>query len=186
MQKLDLSRGKTYEKLDRLKNEIDHATYLLRGLKAETRLTGDMDMVSCLVMKLPIHHRQDWVKWSTTHGGELHPGENEWPVFLLWLERVRKTALKGRVYDDQDTRPLPTRAPQKKPRTMELINAQDGEYVESAEVNAAYRGRPTRKLSRPNLGFEDLVQTARWYTYGNARRGWAVQISSGTAPNSWR
>ena len=97
---LDLSKGRTYEKLDRLKNEIDHATYLLRGLRAESRLTGDMDMVSSLVRKLPMDHRQDWVKWSSTRGEELHPVENEWPVFRLWLERARKTALKGRWYDE--------------------------------------------------------------------------------------
>ena len=108
MQKLDLSRGKTYEKLDKLKNEIDHATYLLRGLRAETRLTGDMEMVSSLVMKLRIDHRQDWVKWSTTRGEELFPGENEWPAFLLWLAQARKTALKGRVYEDTDTKRAPT------------------------------------------------------------------------------
>ena len=51
---LDLSKGRTYEKLDKLKNEIDHATYLLRDLRAESHLTGDMDMVSSLVKKLPI------------------------------------------------------------------------------------------------------------------------------------
>ena len=74
---LDLSKGRTYMKLDKLKNEIDHATYLLKGLRAELHLTGDMDMVSSLVRKLLMDHCQDWVKWSTTRGEELHPGENE-------------------------------------------------------------------------------------------------------------
>ena len=59
LKKLDLSKGKTYEKLDMLKNEIDHATYLLKGLKAKMCLTGDMGMVSCLVMKLLINHSED-------------------------------------------------------------------------------------------------------------------------------
>ena len=98
-------------------------------------------MVSSLVMKLPIDHHQDWVKWSTTGGEELFPGENEWPAFLLWLAWARKTALKGRVYEDTDTKRAPTRAPPAKPWTMELLNAQDGEYVDSWEVNAAYGGQ---------------------------------------------
>ena len=31
---LDILKGKTYKKLDKLKNEIDHTTYLLKGLRA--------------------------------------------------------------------------------------------------------------------------------------------------------
>merc|ERR1712101_20716 len=98
-------------------------------------------MVASLVRKLPMDHLQDWVKWSTTRGEELHLGENEWPVFLLWLERARKTALKGRWYDDPESKPVSSRAPQSKPRTMELLNAQDSEYAKGEEVNAAYGGQ---------------------------------------------
>ena len=46
-------KGKTYKKLDKLKNEIDHTTYLLKGLKAKNWLVGEIELVGLLIKKLP-------------------------------------------------------------------------------------------------------------------------------------
>ena len=63
---VDISKGKLFERLDRLKNEIEHAHYLLKGLKAEGKLAGDVELVAKLLEKLPSKLREKWVDWSTS------------------------------------------------------------------------------------------------------------------------
>ena len=48
-----LSGGKSYEWVKNLKQETNHATYLLRGLQAETKLCEDYNLVGDLLRKLP-------------------------------------------------------------------------------------------------------------------------------------
>ena len=45
LEKVDLGRGKLFERLDRLSNEIDHAEHLLKELKASDKISGDIDLV---------------------------------------------------------------------------------------------------------------------------------------------
>merc|ERR1711867_31510 len=125
---IDLSKGKLYERVDKLKNEIEHAQYLLKGLKAEGRLAGDIELVGRLLEKLPARLREKWVDWSTAQGQDLVPGEDEWPSFLEWLAQVRRAAMKDRWYDEQEAhksssssvaRPAPLKG-----CTMDYLNAQ--------------------------------------------------------------
>merc|ERR1711867_362121 len=99
---VDLSKGSLFDKLDKLHNEIVHATYLLKEMK------------------------EKWVDWSSSAEEELVPGRNEWPAFLKWLLKERKAAMRDRWYGDAEvsrTSSLaPSKAPPAKSRTMDYLN----------------------------------------------------------------
>ena len=59
---LELSKGRMYEKLEKLNNEIRHAESLLKELKAEKKLETDITLVATFLQKLPGEARRDWVE----------------------------------------------------------------------------------------------------------------------------
>ena len=50
---MDVSRGKLYDKLEKMLFELEHASYLLQELQAEEKLHADINLVGPLVRKLP-------------------------------------------------------------------------------------------------------------------------------------
>ena len=99
----ELGAGKGYEKIERLDQEVSHASYLLRGLKAENKLVEDLNLVNNLVKKLSAEQRREWVKWSAELSPEPIPGESEWPHFVKWVKAQRKSALKERWLDEGES-----------------------------------------------------------------------------------
>ena len=107
---LDLSKGKSYEKVEKLAREIQHATYLLVNLKAEKRLAEDMNLVGLLLRKLPLEYRREWTRWVSRNCPDATPGENEWPEFLKWMDEQKLIAKKDRWYEEADDASLKAHA----------------------------------------------------------------------------
>ena len=149
---LDLSKGKMYQKVEKLCNEIRQAEYLLKELKAGDRLKGDIELVGSIIKKLPQEARRDWVDWSSSQEEEVIPGESEWPVFLKWLAKVRKAALRDRWYDDGETKPSSSAGEKTtaKARSLDYVNVGETEvnlvgskgdaYKKAFEAEARIRG----------------------------------------------
>ena len=108
LQEADLSASKSYEKMERLDQEIRHATYLLQGLEAENKLSEDLNLVGHLLKKLPSEMRREWVRHRSSITPDPTPGETEWPHFVEWVRGQKKSALIERWYDEADPIQAPT------------------------------------------------------------------------------
>ena len=63
LQDVDISRGKSYERVEKLSVAIKNAYYLLEELKASSKLSEDLGLVGHLLRKLPPELRREWNRY---------------------------------------------------------------------------------------------------------------------------
>ena len=179
LMEVDLSKGKHYEKIERLDFEIQNAQYLLRELQADQRLSQDLGLVGTLLKKLPPDFRKEWVKWSSSQETAAVPGETEWGQFLVWLQEQRKAGLADRWYDEADSPRLPPTQPKFACSKCGSRNHRTGECrTSSTQGSLSLRRRwrpkpcklpgcPLRRRHTMRLQVRKLnVQTVRFYITG--------------------
>ena len=102
LQELDASKGKSYERVEKVVFAIKNATYLLENLDAACKLHEDLNLVGLILKKLPHDLKREWTRHVSEVKPEPIPGVTEWPVFMDWLETQKKVALKERFYDEAE------------------------------------------------------------------------------------
>ena len=172
LEELEL-RGTACEKVERLSFEVSHTRALLDSYDAGRLLPSNFNIVATLIDKLPRQYATDWWDHCADRAKDPVPGEDEWDVFLSWLEKKRRAAVKERGAEDlkigsgKANTAQVARAQCSKcsgahktasctlPSTMEAFNVEndmDGEPIEPEEeemvvasVAAAQDGTPVQK-----------------------------------------
>ena len=93
---LDL-KGKEFEKIERLQDEIQRALRLLDSMGARKLLTDDLRIIGRLVSKLPENLQLAWSRHAAEEPGVTDKGAS-WTRFVGWLDKERQAALIRRQY----------------------------------------------------------------------------------------
>ena len=80
---LDLSKGRHFEKIEKLAYAIDSAEHLLSSLDSKGRLDLDIRLVGQLIKKLPDHYQREWYDWAAKQTNVPEPGHTEWKCFRI-------------------------------------------------------------------------------------------------------